>query len=190
MLLPEVFSDPPNTEVSRYPIQMSTCTGHTACFQSGGSPDPLPTVIQLAATRKAEEIRELVAKSFPGGSVGKESACNVGDLGSIPGLGWSPRVGNGNPLQYSCLATMGSQRVGYDLAQHNRGPHGGRENSQKASRLGTSQGAQSIILLLREIIRDYVVNIMLIYFFKTLWSKNNTVETITKLLPTSNKRIH
>ena len=42
-----------------------------------------------------------MAKSFPGGSVGKESARNVGDLGSIPGLGQSLRVGNDNPLQYS-----------------------------------------------------------------------------------------
>ena len=40
---------------------------------------------------------------FPGGSDGKESACNVGDLGSIPGLGRSSGEGNGNPLQYSCL---------------------------------------------------------------------------------------
>ena len=40
---------------------------------------------------------------FPGGSVGKESACNVGDLTLIPGLGRSPGEGNGNPLQYSCL---------------------------------------------------------------------------------------
>ena len=40
---------------------------------------------------------------FPGGSVGKESACNVGDLGSIPGSGRSPGEGNGNPLQYSYL---------------------------------------------------------------------------------------
>ena len=40
---------------------------------------------------------------FPGGSAGKESPCNVGDLGSIPGLGRSPGEGNGYPLQYSCL---------------------------------------------------------------------------------------
>ena len=40
---------------------------------------------------------------FPGGSDGKASACNVGDPGSIPGLGRSPGEGNGNPLQYSCL---------------------------------------------------------------------------------------
>ena len=39
---------------------------------------------------------------FPGGSEGKASACNEGDLGLIPGLGRSPGEGNGNPLQYSC----------------------------------------------------------------------------------------
>ena len=57
----------------------------------------------------------------------KESACNAGDLGSIPGSGRSPGEGNGNPLQYSCLenpmdrgawrATVhGVARVGHDLA--------------------------------------------------------------------------
>ena len=60
---------------------------------------------------------------FPGGSDGKVSACNAGDLGSIPGSGRSPGEGNGNPLQYSCLEnpmdggafeSMGSQRVGHD----------------------------------------------------------------------------
>ena len=40
---------------------------------------------------------------FPGGSDGKGSAYNVGDLGSIPGMGRSSGEGNGNPLQYSCL---------------------------------------------------------------------------------------
>ena len=40
---------------------------------------------------------------FPGGSDGKASAYNAGDLCSIPGLGRSPGEGNGNPLQYSCL---------------------------------------------------------------------------------------
>ena len=62
---------------------------------------------------------------FPGGSEVKASACNAGDLDSIPGLGRCPGEGNGNPLQYSCLenpmdggtwwATVhGSQRVGHD----------------------------------------------------------------------------
>ena len=41
--------------------------------------------------------------NFPGGSEGKASACNAGDLGSIPGSGRSPGEGSGNLLQYSCL---------------------------------------------------------------------------------------
>ena len=40
---------------------------------------------------------------FPGGSDGKESTCNAGDLGSIPGSGRSPGEGKGYPLQYSGL---------------------------------------------------------------------------------------
>ena len=48
-------------------------------------------------------IRNKAIHGFPGGSDGKESACNVGDLGSIPGLGRSPGERNGTPLQYSCL---------------------------------------------------------------------------------------
>ena len=50
---------------------------------------------------------------FPGGSAGKESTCNMGDLGSIPGLGRSPGEGNGYQLQYSgpekSMNCMGSQ---------------------------------------------------------------------------------
>jgi len=45
---------------------------------------------------------------FPGGSDGQESACNVGDLGSITGLGKCG--GHGNPLQYSCLENAHGQR--------------------------------------------------------------------------------
>ena len=43
------------------------------------------------------------SEGFPGASDGKESACNAGGASSIPGLGRSPGVGNGYPLQYSCL---------------------------------------------------------------------------------------
>ena len=64
---------------------------------------------------------------FPCSSVSKESACNSGDLGSIPGLGRFPGERNGSPLQYPCLenpmdrgawwATVhGAARVGHDLA--------------------------------------------------------------------------
>ena len=52
---------------------------------------------------------------FPGGSDGKESTCNVEDLGLIPGLGRSLEERLGNPLQYSCLENPRGQRslVGY-----------------------------------------------------------------------------
>ena len=45
------------------------------------------------------------------GSDGKESACNTGDPGLIPGLGRSPGEGNGNPLQYSCLENLVDRRA-------------------------------------------------------------------------------
>ena len=62
---------------------------------------------------------------FPGGSAGKESAFNAGDVGLIPGSGRPPGEGNGNPLHYSCLENPmdrgawwaiagGSQRVRHD----------------------------------------------------------------------------
>ena len=47
---------------------------------------------------------------FPGGSDGKESACNAGDLGLIPGLGRFPGEGHGKPLQYSYLENPHGQR--------------------------------------------------------------------------------
>ena len=63
-------------------------------------------------------------EGFPGGSDSKESACNVGDPGSIPGLVRPHGEGNGDLLQYSCLENSmdrgtwnqftGSQRVGHD----------------------------------------------------------------------------
>ena len=49
---------------------------------------------------------------FPYSSVGKESACNAGDLGLIPGSGRSPGEGNGNPLEYSCLENFMTEEPG------------------------------------------------------------------------------
>ena len=48
---------------------------------------------------------------FPGGSDGKESACNAGDLGLIPESGRSPGEGNGYPLQYFCLENPMDRRA-------------------------------------------------------------------------------
>ena len=47
--------------------------------------------------------KKIYQLGFPGGSDSKESACDAGDPGLIPGLGRSPGEGNGNPLQYPCL---------------------------------------------------------------------------------------
>ena len=57
----------------------------------------------------------IINMDFPGGAEGKESACNMGDLGSVPGSGKFPEEGNGNPLQYCCLENPHVQRslVGY-----------------------------------------------------------------------------
>ena len=53
-----------------------------------------------------------VSRGFPGGSVVKtNSPANAGDAGSIPGLGRSPRGGNGNPRQYSCLENLMDRRA-------------------------------------------------------------------------------
>ena len=65
-------------------------------------------------------------KGFPHGSDSKESTCNVGDLGSIPGFAESPGEGNGYQLQYSCLeismdrgAWQGLQSMGLQRVRHN-----------------------------------------------------------------------
>ena len=69
---------------------------------------------------RRDKLPTPVSLGFPGGSDGKESTCNAGDLGSIPGLGRSPGEENSYPLQYSGLENsidylfMESQRVGHD----------------------------------------------------------------------------
>ena len=53
----------------------------------------------------------IMFKGFSYGSAGKESACNAGDLGSIPGLGRSPGEGKAYPLQHSCLENPTDREV-------------------------------------------------------------------------------
>ena len=72
-------------------------------------------------------------KGFSGGSDGRESACNAGDPGSIPGSGRSPAEGNGYPLQYSCLENPHGQR---SLAGYSPW---GRKESDTTERLTLSQ---------------------------------------------------
>ena len=54
-------------------------------------------------SNSAQCIRSICVMGFPGDSDRKESACNAGDPGLIPGLGRSPGKENGNPRQYFCL---------------------------------------------------------------------------------------
>ena len=60
-------------------------------------------LLYLVVSCLLNKLLNYQSMGFPGGSEVKASACNVGDLGSIPGSGRSPGEGNGNPLQYACL---------------------------------------------------------------------------------------
>ena len=84
------------------------------------------TPVQILSREDPDRLPTPVFMSFPGGSDGKESTFNVGNLGLIPRLGGSPGGGHGNPFQYSCLEnpmdrgdwraiqSMGLQRVGHN----------------------------------------------------------------------------
>ena len=66
-------------------------------------PDPGVEPVILGLLQWQVDSLPLCHSGFPGGSEGKESVCNAGDLGLIPGLGRSPGGGHGHPLQFSCL---------------------------------------------------------------------------------------
>ena len=79
-------------------------------------------------------VQQKVNSGLPGSSVGKESACNVGDLGFIPGSGRSPGEGNDYSLQYSHLENSmdrgtwwalvhGAAKVGHDLVTKSPPPY-------------------------------------------------------------------
>ena len=72
------------------------------CFSLVGASGAFSLVVH----RLLIAVASLVAQGFPGGSDGKESACNAGDWALIPGLGRSPGEGNGCPLQYSFLGNL------------------------------------------------------------------------------------
>ena len=78
-------------------------------------------------------LTSLLLISFPGSSAGKESACNAGDLSSIPVLGRSPGGRHGNPLQYSCPENPHGQR---SLAGYSPW---GRKELDSTERVSTAQ---------------------------------------------------
>ena len=85
-------------------------------------------------------------KGFPGGSAGKESDCNVGDLGSIPGLGRSTGDGNCHPLQYSGLENSidcvvhGVAKSWTQLSDFHSFIHEIETNSQREQTYGCQRG--------------------------------------------------
>jgi len=79
-------------------------------------------------------------RGFPGGSDSKESACNAGDLGSIPGLERSPGGGHDNPLQYSCLENPVDRGAWRDCSPW------GRKESDTTERLSTHTACEASLI--------------------------------------------
>ena len=98
-----------------------------------------------------------------GGSDGKESACNAGDSGSVPGLGSSPGIGHGNPLQYYCLKNPHGQRslMGFS-------PWGHKE-SHTAEWLNTLPISTLKIRPRREKLSNHFLKQEIIFFSKCLF---------------------
>ena len=87
------------TLAAKTPLACLIDLTETKCY----SPSHVWRFVSPMDCGRRDRLPTPVFLGFPCGSAGKESACNVGDLGSIPALGRSPGEGNGNPLQYSCL---------------------------------------------------------------------------------------
>ena len=101
----------------RFPKQQTSVTNINTTFEKPHIKEPNSVIYQtvsilpsftvqcmlLFSYKKGMPLMLPFAKSFPYGSADKESSCNVGDLGSVPGLGRSPGEGKGYPLHYSGL---------------------------------------------------------------------------------------
>ena len=94
------------TEVPPYKWGIHSKTP-SSCQKVCKVPNPICTMFFLIIIHTSDKVL-----GFLGDSDGKESSCNVGDLGSIPGSGRSPGGGNDNQLQYSCLKNP-MDRVGH-----------------------------------------------------------------------------
>ena len=104
VIKPEVDSAPSRTQVC--PMPKLTLCYHCNKFPLSKVNEKRTQLCKSQTTRSRRGTRKgflwsCFRKGFPWGTAGKESACNAGDLGLIPGLGRSPREGNGYPLQHS-----------------------------------------------------------------------------------------
>ena len=84
------------------------------------------------------------------GSDGKESACNVGDLGPIPGFGRSPGGGHGNPLQYSCLENLHGQRSLADYISRGHTESNTTEQLNTYSSSKKQEGTSQVVLVVKK----------------------------------------
>ena len=122
----------PERHVPRSPVSCSVSLGRKAWWEEvrGESANLISAAFLSLPAVKLGSPKETwrKPKDFPGGSDGKESACNAGDLVSIPGCGRSRGEGNGNPLQYSCLEISMDRAAWWRrptnvLWRRNLGPH-------------------------------------------------------------------
>ena len=91
------------------------CAGCAYCPQKKGAASPQIKQTSLGHPHTQQLVNTGVPRPspfIPSGSDDKESACNVGDPGSVPGLGRSPGGGQGHPLQYSCLENPMNEEPG------------------------------------------------------------------------------
>ena len=101
------------TELLPHTLTLTSSATHNVAFSNNQQPPHSTSMAKYAPfTAKRSRITplQIIKLDFPGGSDGKEVACNVGDPGSTPGLGGSLKGGHGNPLQYSCFENRHGQR--------------------------------------------------------------------------------
>ena len=105
LLLQEIISEGPDTHSFISPLLFFSCVFGILTTKPQTILFLLYVKILVYSNNQDMEFENsgVIAGGFPCDSAGKESACNAGDLGSIPGSGRSPGEGNGNPLQYCCL---------------------------------------------------------------------------------------
>jgi len=100
-ICPILLNIPPTLPTHPIPLGCTECSIELPMLYSNF---PLAICLLCSKVHASVLLFQLVQHlGFPGGSAGKESACNAGDLGSIPGVGRSPGEGNSYPLQYSDL---------------------------------------------------------------------------------------
>ena len=119
---------------------------HQGLFQWVGFSHQVAKALELQL--KLQSFQFKVEMGFPGGSDGKESACNAGDLGSIPGLGRSPREGNDNPLQYTCLENPRDREAWWAAV------YGVAQSRTRLRWLSSSSSSSSIRMYLEETVLE------------------------------------